>query len=70
MLFLIAGLIMTASRFKSSSQEDLIAPDLIDLVNLEQTNFSANPEGYNYCQAPRTTLETYPAPKVIDLQSN
>ncbi|KAK3838175.1 MAG: histidine phosphatase superfamily [Linnemannia gamsii] len=66
MLFLIAGgLVMTASRFRSSSQQqDLIALDLIDLFNQEQTDLSANPEGYNYCQAPRPTLETYPDPKV------
>ncbi|KAF9906661.1 Acid phosphatase-like protein 2 [Linnemannia zychae] len=63
MLFLIAGgLVMTASRFRSSSQQqDLIA---FDLINQEHTDLTANPEGYNYCQAPRPTLETYPDPKV------
>lgn len=70
-LFLIAGgLIMTTSRFRSSSQENLIALDLIDLLNQEQTNLSANPKSYNYCQAPRPTLETYPAPKVFGLQTS
>ncbi|KAF9293960.1 hypothetical protein BGZ88_004640 [Linnemannia elongata] len=65
MLCLIAGgLVLSASRFRSSSHQDLIALDLIDLVNQQQTNLSLNPEGYNYCQAPRPTLETYPAPKV------
>jgi hypothetical protein len=66
MLFLIAGgLVMTASRFRSSSQQhDLIAFDLINLVNQEQTDLSSNPNGYNYCQAPRPSLETYPDPKV------
>jgi len=65
MLILIAGgLVMTASRFRPSSHQDLLAFDLIDQVNQEQATLNDTPEGYNYCQAPRPTLETYPAPKV------
>ncbi|KAF9924298.1 hypothetical protein FBU30_005693 [Linnemannia zychae] len=65
MLILIAGgLVMTASRFKTSPPQDLLAIDLIDLINQEQTDFAANSKDYNYCQAPRPTLDTYPAPKV------
>ncbi|KAF9348135.1 Acid phosphatase-like protein 2 [Mortierella sp. AD094] len=57
------GLALTASRYRGGSGSGPIAVDILDQVGNEENNDSIQ-EGYNYCQAQRPTLNTYPAPKV------
>ncbi|KAF9111233.1 hypothetical protein BGX27_005209 [Mortierella sp. AM989] len=54
------GLVLTASRYRSSSGSGPIAIDILD-TDEQATNIQ---EDYNYCQAQRPNPRTYPSPKV------
>lgn len=57
------GLLLTTSRYKSTSQPQPIALDILEHAADEQSP-NLGRDDYNYCQAPRPALTTYPGPKV------
>jgi hypothetical protein len=56
------GLLLTASRYKSTSLSQPIALDILQVADEQNRNHGQ--DDYNYCQAGRPALETYPGPKV------
>ncbi|KAF9198906.1 Acid phosphatase-like protein 2 [Haplosporangium sp. Z 27] len=58
------GLVLTASRYRTNSGSGPIAIDILDQVDNEEKNNNNIEEEYNYCQARRPTLKSYPVPKV------
>ncbi|KAG0049230.1 Acid phosphatase-like protein 2 [Gryganskiella cystojenkinii] len=56
----IAGLFISSSRLRSVPLADNIPLDILDQADGEDSNANE----YNYCQAKRPNLKTYPAPKV------